>query len=96
MEIEEIKKVVFKKGDILVLRYPRAFSVEAKINIEKSFERVLDKVGLKDVVGILVLEQGLDIWAILTQKMDDCGSKEAKKVGLPPPDPDLSDFQRRG
>ena len=83
MEIEEIKKVVFKKGDILVLRYPRAFSVEAKINIEKSFERVLDKVGLKDAVGILVLEEGIEVSAVLTQVRDDCGAKEMKNPGIP-------------
>ena len=68
MEIEEIKKAVIRKGDILVLRYHNAFSVEAKINIERSCEQVLNKVGLKDDVGIIVLEEGLSIEAVLTQK----------------------------
>jgi len=67
MEIDEIKKAVFKKGDIVVLRYPGMLSREAKINIEKSCEHTLEKVGLKDDVGIIVLEQGLDIHAVLTQ-----------------------------
>ena len=96
MEIEEIKKAVIRKGDILVLRYHKALSTEAKINIQKSCNVVLEKAGLKDNVSILVLEQGLEIEAVLTQNRDDCGQKEAKKIGLPPSDPDLSDFQRRG
>jgi hypothetical protein len=83
MEINEIKKVIFKKGDILVMQYPNVLSVQTKINIEKSFERVLDKVGLKDAVGILVFEQGLDISAVLTQVRDDCGAKEMKNPGIP-------------
>ena len=78
MEIEEIKKAVIRKGDILVLRYQNALSTEAKINIQKSCAAVLEKVGLKDDVGIIVLEQGLEIEAVLTQKMDDFGHKEAK------------------
>ena len=67
IDTNEIKKVTFQKGDILVLQYPNALSTEAKINIEKSCQSVLEKVGLKDDVGIIVLEQGLNIAAVLTQ-----------------------------
>ena len=80
IEIDGIQKLEFRKGDILVLRYPNALSTEAKINIEKSCQSVLGKVGLKDDVGIIVLEQGLSIEAVLTQNRDDCGHKEAKKL----------------
>jgi len=79
MEIEEIKKAVIKKGDILVLRYKNALSTEAKLNIQKSCEQVLNKVGLKDDVGIIVLEQGISIEAILSQKINDYGNKEVEK-----------------
>ena len=76
--IGEIKKIIFQKSDILVLKYQHALSMGAKINIERSCEQVLSKVGLKNDVGIIVLEQGLDILAVLTQVKDDCGHKEAK------------------
>ena len=106
----EIRKVTFQKGDILVIRYANALSVEAKINIEKTCKAVLEKVGLKDDVGIMVLEQGLDISAVLTQRDYDSNRKEKNGIDitsfdskwgkgsdyLPTPDPDLSDFQRSG
>jgi len=79
IDADEIKKAVFKKGDILVLKYQHVLSTEAKRNIQYSCEQVLNKVGLKDDVGIIVLEQGLSIEAVLTQKINDCGHKEAKK-----------------
>ena len=75
----EIRKVVFKKGDILVLRIPRAIS---NISLDKTveyLERVLDKVGLKDEVGIIILQDGFELYSVLTQNRDDCGHKEAKK-----------------
>ena len=79
IEIDGIQKLEFRKGDILVLRYPNALSTEAKINIEKSCQSVLGKVGLKDDVGIIVLEQGLSIEAVLTQKDINEGAKNGKK-----------------
>ena len=96
MEIEEIKKAVIRKGDILVLRLPRMIPVAANEKIIEYLEKVLDKVGLKDSVGIIILQDGVEIYSILTQKEDDYIQKEAKKVGIPLFDPDLNDFQRRG
>ena len=94
IEIDGIQKLEFRKGDILVLKYQHVLSTEAKINIERSCEQVLNKVGLKDDVGIIVLEQGLSIEAVLTQKRDDYGQKKTKKVGLPHFLPDI-DIDRR-
>ena len=67
MELDEIKKVVFKKGDILVLKWHSVLPAEARRNIVESCQAVLEKVNLKDKVGVMVLEQGLDI-SVLTQE----------------------------
>ena len=66
-EIDDIKKITLKKGDILVLRYDRVLSVEACKNLKESFKCVLDKVGLREHVAIMILEKGLDLSAVLTQ-----------------------------
>ena len=79
MEIDEIKKAVIRKGDILVLRLPRMISDAANVKMTEYLEKVLDKVGLKDDVGIIILQEGFEIYNILTQKINDCGHKEAKK-----------------
>ena len=68
MEIEKIKKAVIRKGDILVLRLPRMIPVAANEKIIEYLEKVLDKVGLKDSVGIIILQDGVEIYSILTQK----------------------------
>ena len=68
MEIEKIKKAVIRKGDVLVLRLPREISVTANEKIIEYLEKVLDKVGLKDSVGIIILQDGVEIYSILTQK----------------------------
>ena len=66
IEIDEIKKVVFRKGDILILRYGNILPEIARKYLVESCEMVLDRVGLRDQVGIMILEQGLDI-SVLTQ-----------------------------
>ena len=67
MEIKEIKKVVFQKGDVLILRYSGVLSSDACNNLKESCETVLDKVGLRNDVAIMVLEENMDI-SVLTQK----------------------------
>ncbi len=66
INIDEVKKVVLKKGDILVLRYEGVLKLEAYNCLKKSLDYILDKVGLKGDVAVMILEQGADI-SILTQ-----------------------------
>ena len=73
MEIEEIKKVVFNKGDILILKIERGLPTANCEKIIEYFERVLSKVGLKDDVGILILDEETNIYSVLTQR--DEGAK---------------------
>jgi len=76
MEIDEIKKAVIRKGDILVLRLPRTIPAGACDKIVEYLEKVFDKVGLKDEVGIIILQEGVEIYSILTQS--DEGAKNDK------------------
>jgi len=68
METEEIKKVVLNKGDILVLKIKRGLPTANCEKIIECFERVLSKVGLKDDVAVLILDEETNIYGVLTQK----------------------------
>jgi hypothetical protein len=70
IQFDEIKKVVFQKGDILILRHRGRLPAEAYDHIKETCELALDKVGLKGDVGIMVLEEGMDI-SVLTQTGKD-------------------------
>ena len=45
----------------------------ANDKIIEYLEKVLDKVGLKDDVGIIILQEGVEIYSVLTQS--DEGAK---------------------
>ena len=66
MEIEEIKKVVFTEGDILFLEFKNRISNEIFKHLNFTVENVLEKVGLKGKVGVMIFDQPVNI-SIMTQ-----------------------------
>jgi len=66
MEIEEIKKVVFTEGDILFLEFKNRISNEIFNHLNFTVENVLEKVGLKGKVGVMIFDQPVNI-SIMTQ-----------------------------
>ena len=66
MEIEEIKKVVFTEGDILFLEFKNRISNEIFHHLNFTVENVLEKVGLKGKVGVMIFDQPVNI-SIMTQ-----------------------------
>lgn len=65
MEIKELEKVVFQKGDIFVLKLGRVVSKEAVDRIKDMVDQGLVKTGLESGdVTILVFEEKveLEIW----------------------------------
>ena len=66
MEVEEIKKVVFAEGDILFLEFKNRISNEIFNHLNFTVENVLEKVGLKGKVGVMIFDQPVNI-SIMTQ-----------------------------
>ena len=66
MEIDEIEKIVFTEGDIIVLKFKNRISSDGFRCIGDSVDQVLSKVGLKGKVGVMVFDQPVDI-SIMTQ-----------------------------
>jgi len=65
MEIKELKKVVFQKGDVFLLKLKRANSATAIDRLMEAVDGALVKTGLKSGdVTILIFEQDVEfeIW----------------------------------
>jgi hypothetical protein len=65
MEIKEIKKIIFKKGDIFVIRVSEILKKDAIDHMKESVDFALERAGLhKGDVTILIfdIDSKFEIW----------------------------------
>ena len=67
--VEHLKALPIKDGDMLVFKYPKVLSDDAKRNIVRGLRETVNDLGFKNV-KVLILEEGADLGVITKGEAD--------------------------